>query len=298
MHEPESSHKARAELFVLLVVVVWATNFPIVKWGLRFIDPLVFNAVRYIVATAVLAVWHAVRFPWRPVQRADWLRIGSVGFLANVVYQMGFIFGLQLTTAGNAAVLLSTAPLWTVFIQARLQKSPVPRVILLGTAVSFLGVVLIIIGSGKKLEIGSTALLGDLLTLGSAFLWGLNTNMQKPLLIRYSPLQLTLVMIAIGAGGLSLAALPQAISFAWWSAPWTSYAAGIVSGALSIAIANVFWSFGVKHLGPGRTANFGNLVPVLAFMVSYLVLDEDVLLIQMIGAAVTIGGVWIARKGS
>ena len=161
---------------------------------------------------------------------------------------------------------------------------------------SFIGVLMIIIGSGKKLEIGSSALFGDLITVGAAFLWGLNTNLQKPLLARYSPMQLTLAMITVGALGLSLSAAPSAMEFNWGAVDWTYYAAALASGALSIALANVGWSVGVKRLGPSRTANFGNLVPVLAFLISYLVLDENVLLIQVFGAAVTIGGVWLARR--
>jgi drug/metabolite transporter (DMT)-like permease len=286
----------KTELLVLIVILIWASNFPVAKWGLRAIDPLIFNALRYLVATALLVLIYFSRAPWTPVQRRDWPKIIGVGFLANVVYQMAFIFGLHLTTAGNSAVLLSTAPLWTVFISARLHKERIRPMMWAGMAVSFCGVVMIIIGSGKKLELGSTALFGDLITLTAAFLWGLNTNLQKPLLTRYSPLHLTLIMISVGAVGLTLTAIPATASFTWGSVDWTYYAAVVVSGALSIAIANVLWSVGVKRLGPSRTANFGNLVPVLAFVASFLVLKEDILLIQVVGAAVTISGVWLARR--
>jgi drug/metabolite transporter (DMT)-like permease len=52
----------------------------------------------------------------------------------------------------------------------------------------------------------------------------------------------------------------------------------------------------VKHLGPGRTANFNNLVPVLAFIFSYFTLHEQLLPIQFVGAGVTVVGIWIARR--
>jgi len=294
--ESDRSQLWRTELLVLGVIIIWAGNFPVAKWGLRGIDPLIFNAIRYVIATSLLLVIYFSRSSWTPVHRTDWPKIIGIGFLANVVYQMAFIFGLHLTTAGNSAVLLSTAPLWTVFISARLHKERIRPIMWAGMFVSFCGVVMIIIGSGKKLELGSSALFGDLITVTAAFLWGLNTNLQKPLLVRYSPLQLTLIMIAVGAVGLSLSAGPVMWSFGWSSVDWTYYAAAIISGALSIAIANVFWSVGVKRLGPSRTANFGNLVPVLAFVASFLVLKEDILLIQVVGAAVTISGVWLARR--
>jgi drug/metabolite transporter (DMT)-like permease len=286
----------RTELLVLGVILIWATNFPIAKWGLRGIEPLLFNALRYVVASALLAFMYFARTAWTPVQASDWVKIAGLGILANFVYQMAFIFGLNMTTAGNSAVLLSTAPLWTVFISSRMHNEKIRPVMWAGMTISFCGVVLIIIGSGKKLELGSAALFGDLLTIGAAFLWGLNTNLQKPLLTRYSPLHLTLLMICVGTFFLTISAVPSSFSFAWQSTDWTYYLAAIASGALSIAVANVFWSVGVKRLGPGRTANFGNLVPVIAFLVSFVVLDEEILLIQVVGAAVTISGVWLARR--
>jgi drug/metabolite transporter (DMT)-like permease len=52
----------------------------------------------------------------------------------------------------------------------------------------------------------------------------------------------------------------------------------------------------VKRFGPGKTANFGNLIPVLAFIISYFMLDEQLFGVQFLGAAVTVVGVWIARR--
>jgi drug/metabolite transporter (DMT)-like permease len=155
---------------------------------------------------------------------------------------------------------------------------------------------MIIIGSGKKLEVDSSAVIGDLICIAAAMFWALNTNLQKPLLARYSPTQLALIMITVGAVGLSVIAIAPALALSWGSVHWTYYGAAVASGALSIAAANLFWSYGVKRLGPGRTANFGNLVPVLAFVISYFTLNEEIFLVQLIGAGITVLGVWLARR--
>lgn len=280
----------------MFVAFIWAANFPISKWGIAGLDIFVFNAVRFIVAFAIVAVFFAARFTWAPIDPADRRRLLWIGFVANVVYQMAFIVGLSLTTAGNAAILLATSPLWTVFLNARLHKEPISPAMWLGMTISLIGVVMIIIGSGKKLEFGSTALIGDVVMLTAAALWGLNTNLQKPLVARYSAVQVTLIMLAIGAIGLTLAAIPSGITVPFLEVHWSYYLAAVISGAFSIGIANVIWSIGVKRLGPSRTGNFHNLVPVLAFTISYFTLDEQVLPIQIAGAAVTVVGVWVARR--
>lgn len=291
-----SPPRQKTEVLLLFVAFIWAANFPISKWGIAGLDIFIFNAVRFFVAFTIVAVFFATRFTWTPIEPADRRRLLWIGFVANVVYQMAFIVGLSLTTAGNAAILLATSPLWTVFLNARLHKEPISAAMWLGMAVSLIGVVMIIIGSGKKLELGSTALIGDVVMLTAAALWGLNTNLQKPLVARYSAVQVTLVMLAIGAVGLTVAAVPSAIATPFLDVHWSFYLAAAISGAFSIGIANVIWSIGVKRLGPSRTGNFHNLVPVLAFTISYFTLDEQVLPIQIAGAAVTVVGVWVARR--
>jgi drug/metabolite transporter (DMT)-like permease len=296
MNASDRRHHTRAELLLLVVVVVWAANYPLAKWGLTRIHPFVFNAIRFVTAVAVSGAVFAWRGTWKPVERGDWPKLLAAGIVASVIYQVVFIIGLSLTTAGNSAILLSTAPLWTVFIHARMHKEKIPRMMWVGMLVSLVGVVFIIVGSGKKLEWSIASLAGDIITLTAAGLWGLNTNLQKPLLERYSIYQLTVIVMAVGAAGLTLIALPAAASMAWRDAEWTHYAATFVSGALSIGLSNLVWSHGVKLLGPGRTSNFSNLVPVLAILISFFTLGEPLLVVQFAGMGVTIAGVWVARR--
>lgn len=296
MTQPDRSREIVAEVLLLAVVIIWASNFPIAKFAISRLDIFLFNGIRYVVAALMLAIIFRARFPWTPIQKTDWPKLLRAGFVANVLYQVAFIVGLSMTTAGNSAVLLATAPLWTVFLNARIHREKIGPLIWAGMVVSLIGVVMIIIGSGKKLEFGGTELFGDLISLAAAFLWGLNTNLQKPLLARYATLQISLVMILVGAVVLAVIAIPAALALDWGSVHWTYYASAIVSGALSIAIANIFWSFGVKRLGPRKTGNFSNLVPVLALVIAYFTLHEELFLIQFIGAGVTLGGVWLARR--
>jgi len=296
MNDSNRTKEYKAEVLLLIVVVIWAANYPLAKYALAFLHPFVFNAIRYIVAASTVLVLVRSKSSWEPVKKGDWPKLFGAGFIASVLYQIMFIVGLSLTTAGNSAIILSTSPLWTVFLSARMHKEAIPRIMWLGMAVSLIGIIMIIVGSGKKLGMGSQELTGDVIVLAAAALWGLNTTLQKPLLSTYSAQQLSLILITIGAVGLTLTSIPAIVQTDWHSTHWIPIGAAVLSGAFSIGIGNVMWSYGVKHLGPGRTANFNNLIPVLAFVLSYFTLNEQLLPIQIFGAVITVIGVWIARR--
>jgi len=286
----------RAEMLVFLCVVIWAANYPLAKYGIEGMDIFIFNGVRYVVAALVLVQVSAVRSRWTPVARSDWKKLLWAGTVANIIYQVAFIIGLSMTTAGNSAILLATSPLWTVFLSSRAHKERVAHEVWTGMAISLGGIVMIIFGGGGTFDVSRSAMIGDLICLGAAFLWGSSTVLQKPLLVRYSPRQVSLVMVSVGAVGLSVIAAPAAVSVSWKDVHWTYYAAAVASGALSNGIANVFWSYGVQRLGPTRTGNFGNLIPAIALGVSYVTLGETLTVLQIAGAAITLGGIWYARR--
>jgi drug/metabolite transporter (DMT)-like permease len=296
MAEKKQPHMAGAELTLLTVVVIWAVNFPVAKLGIAGLGVTVFNFCRFLVATTVLMILHRTTSSWTPVRTEDRGKIIVVSILSTIVYQVAFVVGLSLTSAGNSAVILSTAPLWILFFSSRMNNERIEKSMWIGMTASLAGIIMIIVGSGKNIELGSSGIAGDLITLAAAALWGLTTNLQKPLLGTYPAIQLNLIMAIFGTAGLTVIALPDLYSLDLTSVEPSYVAAAVASGALSIGIANMLWSVGVKKIGPSKAGNFGNLVPVLAFLIAYLALDEHILFLQVVGSAITIGGVWLARS--
>ena len=288
--------RLNAEALILVTVVIWGANYPLAKFGLGGMHPFVFNAIRYITAAAVLMMVSASRPGTIKIDPRDRWKLLWAGLVANVLYQVVFIIGLDMTTSGNSAVILSTSPLWTVFLHARMHHENIPRPMLAGMVLSVIGVFFIILGSGKSFGFSGREFEGGCILLVAAFLWGLNTNLQKPLLRTYSPTHLSVILISVGAVGLTGLAVPYAVH-ANDGLPGLPYLfAAVLSGAFSIGIGNLFWSYGVKVLGPGKTSSFNNLVPVIALVLSYVYLQERLVPVQIAGAAMTIAGVWAARR--
>jgi len=269
---------------------------PLVKWTVEKFDIFVYNSLRFICGTIAAAFIYFSRYEWKKIQREDWGKLFLVGFVAYVCYQLVFIIGIKRTTAGNAVIFLATAPLWTVVFNRLIHKEHIRNNLWFGMFISLSGIVAIILGSGKEISLSGEVFLGDCLMLTAAMLWALNTNLQKPLLVKYSASQLTLIMLLVGTPFLTLVATTALHTFSFTALSWEYYLAMFLSGVISIGFANYFWSIGVKRIGPAKTGNYNNLVPVLALFFSYIALGEKLETIQLFGASATIAGVWIARR--
>lgn len=293
---PADRPSRSTESLLLVCVFIWAANAPLVKFGISGLDVLVFNGIRFIVAGTTLALLYRARSMWQPIPARDWLRLFGLAMIAHVIYQLAYIFGIKNTTVGNSAIILSTSPLWTVFFNSMIHREKIPSQAWWGTTVSLLGIVLIVVGTGSHVEFGGDALLGDGLSLCAALLWGLSTTLQKNFLRVYSATQLSAILVSMGAAVLTVLAIPSALDLEWGSVRASYYGAAVTSGAMSIGASTVLWAVGIKNIGPRKTANFNNLVPILAFVFAYLTLGEQIFLLQILGAMVTLIGVWLARR--
>ena len=270
-------------------------NISLVKWTVEKFDVFVYNGVRYIIALIVITLIYFYRYKWKTIERKDILKIIGLGLMSNVVYQMSFIVGIRRTTAGNAAILLSTAPVWTVIFSSIFYKTKFHKSFWFGLLISFFGI--IIFNSKNEFSFGNfEKIFGDILLLFGAMIWALYTVLQKPLFQKYDAIHLTFIMMIVGAIGLTSIAFPSMLNMNWKELGIEYYFATILSATFAIAIAYFLWSQGVQHIGAAETGNFNNLVPVLALVFSYFTLKEELDFTQIIGAVFTIFGVWLSRR--
>ena len=94
-------------------------------------------------------------------------------------------------------------------------------------------------------------------------------------------------LVAFGAGSVMRMDLASISVTAWLGVAY--------AGIFGIAVAYFIWNYGLEHIGAPRTAAFSNLVPVVALITATVWLAERPSPLQMLGAAIIIGGVWVAR---
>lgn len=286
-----------AYALLLLMVCIWAVNFSLVKWALSEMTPLAFNSVRFTLAAGLILVLLLLKEGWQPVPAVDILKLFGLGLLGNSMFQLLFIEGLARTTAGNSSLFLSTSPIWTALLAVSLGKERLTGATWGGIGLATTGVILVTVGSGQEFTLSGAVTVGNVLVLLSAFSWTLYSVLSKDLLKRYSPLRLTALAMVTGSVALWLFAIPAVIKQNWSAVSWRAWGVIIYSGALSIVAAYIIWAVGVKRIGPARTANFGNLNPILTFVVAYFMLGEPVTWLQGLGALAVLLGVSVTIRG-
>ncbi len=289
------------EIMLLATVVVWGLNFPVIKAALNVMHPHVVNAFRFSVSIGVLAGAHVYeeRRAGRRVFEAYRRRAGPIialGLFGFVVYQLCFIIGVDNTTAGSAALIMSSAPVWTAVSGRVLGIERLSVAAWIGLLVTLVGTTVIVVAGTKDVSLGSSVLLGNLLILAASICWGLYTALSKPLLGDVTPAGLSFLGLIPALPILYLISVPYFDAFSIAEISVWIWVAIVFSGALSSGLAFVTWSIAVKSLGSSHTAAFSNLVPVVALAVGYYLLGETITLGQIGGGTVVLGGLYAMRQ--
>ena len=279
----------------LALVVIWGTNFAVVKSALSEMTPMAFNALRFggaSILTMILA-WIIERDVLMP--RRDWGLVLLLGFIGNFVYQILYIVGLARTQASNASLLLATIPIFVALIATLTKSEKISGWNWSGILLSFVGIFLLVTGSDAGITMESQTLTGDLLVLSAAIVWALYTTLLKRLTQRNSVLKATAWVMLSGTPLLVIVGLPDLLSQDWQTISLQSWLGLVYSAALAIAIGSVIWNIGVQRIGSARTSVYSYLVPLVAVAVAWISLGESMQPLQALGALGILLGVALGR---
>ena len=278
---------------MLLVVLIWGVNFTVTKGAFARFPPLAFTGVRFALASLLLVPLVRRLEGHDPLPRPVLGRLVVLGVVGNTLYQLGFISGLDRTTASNSALILAAMPSIVALLAVTLGFEPLRPKVLGGVLVATVGVVLVVAARGAGF--GGSTLAGDLLTLGAVICWAGYTLGLRVLPPGISPLRVTMVTTVAGTPGLVLAGLPEMLGMDWSAVGWQGWAALGYATFLSLLVAYVIWNRSVQVVGPSRTVIYMCLTPLVAVVTAAVFLGERPMPLQAVGAALIIGGVLLTR---
>jgi len=276
-----------------LVSLIWGVNFAVVKTALTQIAPLPFTAIRFSIATLLLALLLRWREGDCAFPRDSFWRLFWVGVIGNTAYQALFATGLALTTSANASLILTTTPAMTALIGGLTGIERITRRDVAGVALALGGIAVVV---GTRASLSSQTLFGDLLVFISVFCWTAYVLGIRALGGRVSSLRATALTLIAGAPGLILLGLPGLIETDWTRIGGATVFGILYSSALALVVCYLLYNRSVRLIGGVRTTIYACAIPVIATLVAWPVLGEKPTLAQGFGAILIIAGVLAPRR--
>ncbi len=271
---------------LIAVAFIWGTTFVLVKQALAEVSTLLFLALRFTAAAAVLAL--IFRREFSSPKRLESLR---GGLIAGVLLFAGYVlqtFGLRYTSASKTGFItglyIPLVPLFGTLIYKKLPQ--ISEVV--GVAAAFAGMALMSI-QGEILDIGR----GDLLVAGCAVAFAFHILVLGRFAGTANVGLLSVVQIA--------AAMCLGSATFWWIEPvhlrWTTQVAIAlaVTSLLATAFAFSVQTWAQRWSSPTRTALIFSLEPVFAWVTSYVVAGETLTPRATAGAALILAGILIVE---
>ncbi len=277
------------------MIVIWGSNFSIVKVALRDFPEVPFNAMRLVVATVVfLAVILATpaRARLRTLTRRDWIELAFLGFVGTFLYQFCFVSSVKRTSVANGSLIIGISPIVIALMSAAAGHERIRPVRWLGIAVAMSGLYLVV---GHGVDLTGQTWRGDLLMMGGVICWATYSVASQSILKRHSPLLVIALTFSIGATLYVLTMTPILIAVEWRAISGFSWLLMLTSALLALNLSYWIWYTGLKRLGGSRTSVYSYLTPVVAMVVAAIWLAEPISTNQIAGASAIFAGLLITR---
>ena len=276
--------KTRAELALLGSTFIWGGSFPVVKIGMADVSPILMIAIRFVIASCVLLLFFRRRI--FPIPRAAVYK----GALLALFLFLGFVaqnIGLTITTASKSAFITGMMVLFVPVLQYVVERRPPLIGNVAGVVVVAVGLWLLTSPEGSSLNAG------DALTVVCAVLFAGYIIYLDIISKEIATLQLLFVQMAATA----VYAVAATVVF---ETPYFAWTTGAVASLLYLTFLATLFTTAVqtrfqKDTTPTRAVVIFSIEPVIASILAYFILGEQLGSLGVVGGALIIGGVLLSE---
>lgn len=295
------SPRAAGQLTLLGACLIWGINFTVVPLLLRRLHPLDVTLLRTVMAAcSFLALLVLLRRGRPRFTRAEWTRLLTMGVLGVAVVNTASAIGQNHLPATISSLLMTSSPIFTALFASLLGLERIDRRMAAALAMASAGLaVLVLWGRGASLPLNSTTLVSVALLIVVPICWATYTVLNKPLVSRHPPLEMSAYGMIIGA----IVVLPLALTdtarvgriLELDAAGW---GLALFSTICSQVIGNVAFGSALRVLTPSEAAMSTYLTPVFGILVAWLVLGEHPTLGLLLGGGLILAAMLLVTSRS
>lgn len=278
-----------ALIALLITLILWGAAYPAIKMGLVDYDPITLATIRFIFASLALGVFACIRGLRLPAWR-DMPIFISLALTGFVSYQLCLNYGESTTSAGISGFMISTSPIFTLFLSSLFFREKITIYKILGTIIALIGIWFISTSTHSH----SVMSIGMLLLILAALSLSLFFMLQKLAIRRYTGLESTCYSVWIATLIFIAVDTPQVTIHMVILHHGLALIAAAFLGVFCTSIAFWLWAYTLSHIEVSKASIATYAVPFVSALLAYYLLAEPFSINLALGGSCIIAGVLIA----
>jgi drug/metabolite transporter (DMT)-like permease len=267
-----------------IIYFVWGSTFLAIRVGVHEVPPLLFAAMRFLVAGLVLFCWMIAKGERSPTRR-QWMSVVLLAFLIFVVDYGLLFWAEQRVPSGIAAVMMATIPVFIALSEILFLRTQ--RLTVRLTFALLIGIGGVAVLTSHALNLGDAPLdrVGAVALIIGSLSWSIASVLTRKLSLPSSKVMSSGAQMLAGGVLLAFTAAafgefrnfhPSAVS----RGAWFSLLYLIVAGSI-IGFTAYVWL--IHHESPTKVGTYAYVNPVVAVLVGYLLGGEAIGLRTILG---------------
>ncbi len=280
-----------------VALLVFASAYALIRIALTELPPLTVAALRFILASSLmvpLTLFH-YRGSNSSINKKDIPILLALSFSQIFMPNLLQNIGLEYTTASVSSVLQSTTPVFTLLLSFTFLKDNIRWREILGVVIGMTGVVLLSTG-GHLTNLTESQFVGNILQVGVAASYAVSGIIGKMLLKKYQPMFIVTLTFLFAGGLLTFFAVAFERS-EWPAALSNQVILALLLLSFLYCLGLVTWYDVLQRTGVFRLYVLLFIMPILAVVISVVVLSEKFTLMDVAFSGMTLLGVGITQSG-
>ena len=280
-----------------VVCIVWGTTYLAIRIAVTTMTPFLLTGARYLFAGIVLFIIAKLHGDQIPRDRRVLGDVVLCGVLMVAIGNLTVVWAEQWVPSGFAALFVGTAPFWATLIELlRRSGERLERRAAIGLLIGFAGVAMLVTPRGAGSAFDRRFVIGAIAIQLGSIAWQYGTIRGKYALASMAPLMSSALQMLAGGFVVSLAGLALGELPHFHSTPRTFTALAYLSIFGSV-LAYTSYVYAARHLRSTNMSLYAYVNPVVAVILGWLVLHEQLTWVSILAMIVILGGVAMVQSG-
>ncbi|HED38507.1 MAG TPA: multidrug DMT transporter permease [Ignavibacteria bacterium] len=286
----------RAYLAYASICILWGTTYLAIRIGVSYLPPFLFAGLRWLSAGSLFLIFLLIKGKKFP-KLIDLFHLAIVAISLIGIGNGLLTFAEQWVPSGISSLFITTVPFWMVGMELFLPSSPKLNIkIIIGSFMGLIGVTLIL-GHNWQQMIASSYLTGIIALFFLVLSWSFGSVYSKYKKIKVDPLLGAAIQMMIAGSAQIIVGLflGEAARFHFNEESFMAFSYLLVFGSI---VGYSSYIYALAHLPLSFVSTYAYINPVIALILGWLVLGEEMNLLIVLAAVVIFIGVAIVKSGT